>query len=253
MVLGSQHQLLPDLRQSFRSIYNPGKALRGIERKFEDQEKTIVNPVKDIDRMDKQAERIYMSIRDLLDLKQKHANAFEARFARDQAAGTVRQGRTIMVFTIVTVIFLPLSFIAAFFAINVETFPHNTQGNPELPLSYVTEYTFGIGLAISIPLILLALSLDELSYGYDKVRVWFRKRWRAMAGSRSTPGAARDAEIQQIEQTLSKARSMRRSVELSDLEWNGRPPIPHRQLSGLTQDGPPKRSWDIERGVRYAR
>ena len=253
MVLGSQSQLLPDLRQSFRSIYNPGKALRIAERKFEDQEKTIVNPVKDIDRMDKQAERIYGSIRDLLDLKQKHANAFEARFARDQAAGTVRQGRTIMVFTIVTVIFLPLSFIAAFFAINVESFPHNEQGNPELPLAYVSEYTFGIGLAISIPLILLALTLDELSHGYDEARGWLQKRWRAMTGSRGTHETGRDAEIQQIEQTLSKARSMRRSVELSDLQWNTRPTIPHRQLSGLTQDGLPKRSWDLERGVRYGR
>lgn len=85
--------------------------------------------------MDSQAGRIYESIRDLLDLKQKHANAFEARYAREQATGTQRQGQTIMVFTIgeyvlahqratrlltmitVTVIFLPLSFVAAFFAI----------------------------------------------------------------------------------------------------------------------------------------
>jgi hypothetical protein len=36
----------------------------------------------------------------LLDLKQKHANAFEARFARDQAALTAHQGQTILVFTI---------------------------------------------------------------------------------------------------------------------------------------------------------
>jgi hypothetical protein len=100
MVLGNQHQLLPELRESIRSIYRGEQwyaQLRRAERKFEEQDKTITNPVKDIDRMDKQAERIYGSIRDLLDLKQKHANAFEARFARDQAAGTVRQGRTIMV------------------------------------------------------------------------------------------------------------------------------------------------------------
>jgi hypothetical protein len=100
MVLGNQHQLLPELRESVSSICKGEpwytQRRRG-ERKFEEQEKTITNPMKDIDRMDKQAERIYMSIRDLLDLKQKHANAFEARFARDQAAGTVSQGRTIMV------------------------------------------------------------------------------------------------------------------------------------------------------------
>jgi hypothetical protein len=50
----------------------------------------------------------------LLDLKQKHANAFEARFARDQANLTSRQGQTIMVFTIVTIAFLPISFIAQY-------------------------------------------------------------------------------------------------------------------------------------------
>lgn len=102
MVLGHQQHLLPELRESLRSIHHAEawKAqLKKVERRFEEQEKTIVNPLKDIDRMDKQAERIYGSIRDLLDLKQKHANAFEARFARDQAAGTVRQGRTIMVFS----------------------------------------------------------------------------------------------------------------------------------------------------------
>lgn len=190
---------------------------------------------------------------DLLDLKQKHANAFEARFARDQAAGTVRQGRTIMVFTIVTVIFLPLSFIAAFFAINVESFPHNAQGQQEMSLTYVSEYTFGIGLAISIPLILLALSLDELSYGYERARSWIEKRWRTGSSAQDDDEAMRQAQAQHMEQTLSKARSMRRSVELSELQWNGRLPVPRRQYSGLTYDDPPKRSWDIERGVRYAR
>ena len=102
MVLANQHHLLDELRESIKGIYSVegwNAQLRIAQRKFDEQAKTIVNPVKDIDRMDKQAERIYGSIRDLLDLKQKHANAFEARFARTQAAGTVRQGRTIMVFS----------------------------------------------------------------------------------------------------------------------------------------------------------
>lgn len=100
MVLGNQEQLLPELRDTVKSIYQiyqRDQRFPQVRRKFDEQVKTITNPMKDIDRMDKQAERIYGSIRDLLDLKQKHANAFEARFARDQAAGTVRQGRTIMV------------------------------------------------------------------------------------------------------------------------------------------------------------
>jgi len=42
----------------------------------------------------------------LLDLKQKYAGVFEARYARLQATSAVRQGHTIMVFTIVTIIFV---------------------------------------------------------------------------------------------------------------------------------------------------
>ena len=100
MVLDHQDHLLPELREAIKAIYRderPARPQRKVDKVFDEQEKTIVNPLKDIKRMDNQAERIYTSIRDLLDLKQKHANAFEARFARDQAAGTVRQGRTIMV------------------------------------------------------------------------------------------------------------------------------------------------------------
>ena len=67
-----------------------------------------------------------------------------------------------MVFTIVTVIFLPMSFIAAFFAINIIEFPHDSSdGGNGLHLDYVSRYVFGIGLGISIPLITLAFALSN--------------------------------------------------------------------------------------------
>ncbi|KAH8585559.1 hypothetical protein B0O99DRAFT_603206 [Bisporella sp. PMI_857] len=76
----------------------------------------------------------YNSLRDLLDLKQKQASVIEARSARkevkassDQAEefvslayGAVRQGRSIMLFTIVTIIFLPLSFFTSLFGMNAK-------------------------------------------------------------------------------------------------------------------------------------
>lgn len=103
MVLDHQHHLLPELRDAIRTIYRDERshaALRKVDKGFDEQEKNITNPLKDLSRMDSQAGRIYESIRDLLDLKQKHANAFEARYAREQAQATSRQGQTIMVFTI---------------------------------------------------------------------------------------------------------------------------------------------------------
>ena len=214
-VLEDQRQVLPDLEASISDIYREDKrSLWDVRKRFKDQMKAIEMNIKDIDRMDKQAERIYSSITDMLDLKQKHANAFEARFARDQAAGTARQGQTIMVFTIVTIIFLPLSFIAAFFTINVAEFPRAADGSESLPLGYVSKYMFGIGFAISIPLIIIALLLDDIG---GLVRE-FRRR-NALRKARRAEGAvdfSTSSDALDMEQMLSVTRSHRRSVER---EW----------------------------------
>ena len=67
-----------------------------------------------------------------------------------------------MVFTIVTAVFLPMSFIAALFAIPVREFPHASDGVPSLSLGYVSKFVFGIGLAISIPSIAVAFVVDDI-------------------------------------------------------------------------------------------
>ena len=66
-----------------------------------------------------------------------------------------------MVFTIVTIVFLPMSFIASVFTIPVRDFPHQ-DGQLSIPFSYVSKIMFGIGLAISIPLITVAFAVDNL-------------------------------------------------------------------------------------------
>jgi hypothetical protein len=188
--------------------------------------KTIDTHIRDLERMDIQAERIYKSITDLLDLKQKHANAFEARFARDQAAGTARQSQTIMVFTIVTIIFLPLSFIAALFTINIEEFPHKPDGGePSLPMKWVFKFMFGIGLAISIPFIAIALSYDAIGDFFREVRRRFRDHRRPTEQVQSRPTLGTDiqdfeyaVDMRALEQALSVGRSTvrpdgRRSIE----------------------------------------
>lgn len=145
-----------------------------IRKRAREQRRLLDQHGKDVDRMDRQAEGIYMSLTNLLDLKQKHSNALEARFARDQAVIAAKQGQTIMVFTIVTIIFLPMSFVAAFFAINVEEW----QGTLTLP--YVSKYLFGIGLGISIPLIAMAFTVtdifDALSGTAHALKGWIARR-----------------------------------------------------------------------------
>ncbi|KAJ5887567.1 hypothetical protein N7495_007608 [Penicillium taxi] len=92
----------------------------------------IVEMMQDVDFVQK-------SIHLLLDLKQKQANIFEAKNSRKQSEETAKQGVAIMVFTLVTIVFLPASFLTSLFALNVSDFPHNGDN-----VSYEGRWIFPI-------------------------------------------------------------------------------------------------------------
>lgn len=127
-----------------------------IRKRTLEQERHLKVHKRDIQSMDEQAERLYQSLTDLLDLKQKHSNALEARFASEQALAAARSGQTVMVFTIVTIIFLPMSFIAAYFGINIDSFDSLTG-------EYVASWTFGVGLAISFVFVMMAFTVVDIT------------------------------------------------------------------------------------------
>ena len=177
LVLMQQHQKLPDFADHIiDELGKKSDEFLEIRLRSKEQLKTVKMHLDDVDRMDKQADNIYQSLLSLLDLKQKHANAFEARFGRVQAAFSARNSKTILVFTIVTIIFLPLSFIASFFAINVQEFHHGRDG-VSLPLRYVSKYIFGIGLTISLPFIALAFAIDDIAFIFPKIMAQIRMKW----------------------------------------------------------------------------
>ncbi|KAJ5578447.1 uncharacterized protein N7459_007411 [Penicillium hispanicum] len=252
-VLEHQKHVLADFQEVICEIYHgQHRSQYEVKKRFKDQQRMIDMHLKDIDRMDKQAERIYHSITDLLDLKQKHANAFEARFARDQAAGTTRQSKTIMVFTIVTIVFLPLSFITSIFTINMKQFEN-------LSLGYVAKYTFGIGFAISIPLILVALSVDDIG---DFFRMGTRQgRWWLSSRKQPRPppeGGDNGLPTLKFERTISLARTSRRGGELEygpsilpvstrGTEASRRPDL---YANGL-MNGSMRKSYELRRSLDY--
>ncbi|KAI0385088.1 hypothetical protein F5Y04DRAFT_205022 [Hypomontagnella monticulosa] len=170
VILDAQYNTLADLEiQITEELRGEGPAttrrttdaaVAEIRKRSREQLRGLEVRQKDIVRMDQQAQSLYMNLTDLLDLKQKHSNALEARFAGDQAVIAAKQGQTIMVFTIVTIIFLPMSFIAAFFAINLEEW--SDSGTP-LTIPYVSKYMFGIGLGVSLPLIAMAFAVTDIS------------------------------------------------------------------------------------------
>ncbi|KAL7776684.1 hypothetical protein CFE70_007102 [Pyrenophora teres f. teres 0-1] len=102
-------------------------------------EKTVNLDIEDFTKLDNHSKTIQDKINTLMDLKQKAANAWEAREARETAVAASKQGNTVLVFTVVTIVFLPLSFMSSFFAIGVAAFPKDDKtGETNWPLGLVT-------------------------------------------------------------------------------------------------------------------
>lgn len=152
---------------------------------LEDRKQDLIIKEQEASDMVKWVKGIDRSLTDLLDHKQRYANAIEARFARKQSESAEATGRTVMVFTLVTIIFLPLSFFAAFFAISIKELPHSdgpsgTDGRPgrpgegdqEMSLVFIMRYVFGVGLGVAAVFILLAWNVGLA------ITFWQRWSWR---------------------------------------------------------------------------
>ncbi|KAJ5902932.1 hypothetical protein N7495_003460 [Penicillium taxi] len=108
----------------------------------------------DIIEMINEAEYVQKSLDTLLDLKQKQANIQEALNTREQTD-------TVMVFTVITIIFLPASFLTSLFALNVSEFPH-VNGNLQYRGSRIFPIIFCISLGVSLVFSIFAFNWNSL-------------------------------------------------------------------------------------------
>ncbi|KAH8647039.1 hypothetical protein BGZ60DRAFT_230105 [Tricladium varicosporioides] len=98
---------------------------------------TIQSNLRSVKSMLERADEVCDGLKTLLDLKQKEVNAQEARATRQIAQSNEKQSKIILIFTIVTIVFMPLSFLASFFALNIDKFPRSTGGSTEFSLTWV--------------------------------------------------------------------------------------------------------------------
>ncbi|KAJ5618722.1 hypothetical protein N7528_006833 [Penicillium herquei] len=106
--------------------------------------------VSEIQRMIADAQSVQSDITSLLDLKQKEATIIEAQATR-------RQSDSVMVFTVVTVVFLPASFLASLFALNVVEYPHKGD-SVAFQGRWIFPIIFGVTLAFSLVFVPLAFN-----------------------------------------------------------------------------------------------
>ncbi|GAB7332487.1 hypothetical protein MBLNU13_g04281t1 [Cladosporium sp. NU13] len=122
--------------------------------------KIIGRAIDNFERLDKQIKEVHNGLNHLMDLQQKQASVWEARSTREGARATSKQGNVMVIFTMVTIIFLPLSFMASFFALDIAEFPADDAGQTNWPLHRVCALLFGISFAVIIPFITLAFVSD---------------------------------------------------------------------------------------------
>ncbi|KIW11826.1 hypothetical protein PV08_09099 [Exophiala spinifera] len=146
---------------------------------------TIAN----IMEMDKAASRIQESILDVMGLEQNEASINEAVSSRNQAQETIEQGRTLMVFTVITIIFLPLSFLASLFALDITDFPRASPSGKFTP-GWVYPKLFGITGGITVIAILIAFSRPLLRFWSTVRKKLPPPLGNASAAAQSSRGAA---------------------------------------------------------------
>ncbi|KAL4812338.1 hypothetical protein BDW67DRAFT_193709 [Aspergillus spinulosporus] len=114
------------------------------------------------------------AVENLLDLKQKQANVDESRLARWEAEVTQSQSRAVMVFTIFTVIFLPLSFFTSLFGINAREW----SGEPtNLTLQTMLIIAGPTSIAVIVSALLIAFSerLRDTLLKFQKIIIGLSK------------------------------------------------------------------------------
>ncbi|KAF7901773.1 uncharacterized protein EAF01_007072 [Botrytis porri] len=114
-----------------------------------------------------QLEDTSQQLRDLLTLKQQQASIIEATASLDCANETVHQGRSIMIFTLITIVFLPFSFMGSLFGMPAVEYTGST--NSIMGIREQFELIFPISIVVKTTLFFLYLALEILSPKLNKL------------------------------------------------------------------------------------
>ncbi|PQE10394.1 ankyrin repeat protein [Rutstroemia sp. NJR-2017a WRK4] len=102
----------------------------------------VASRQQELQHLQSSAREVAEQLRDLLTLKQQQASIIEAVAALDRAEESVKQGRTIMVFTVITIIFLPLSFMSSLFGMNAQELSGSSGGIMKLRAQFRLMFFF---------------------------------------------------------------------------------------------------------------
>ncbi|KAH7328776.1 hypothetical protein B0I35DRAFT_418300 [Stachybotrys elegans] len=186
-------------------------------------------------------------LRELLDMKQQQANIIEAKAAIKRADESVLQGRSIIVFTVITIFFLPLSFFTSVFGMNAREISEDGK----MPLRLQLTLMFSISSVIVV--VSLALAFNSwirtmLSVSFSMAALFIQEKLglqNRRFGSKGYTSAALKSKQRAMFNQIEKQATMRRLTEISSRtrlasprrrDVAPPPPVPRRRSSswGMT-------------------
>ena len=149
-LIKEQQTCVTDMELQYRGLVPREKGVNGL-RFLHEAAQFLKDHLDQVDGMLKSAGVAQKAFKELLDMKQKQANIVEAHLARQQNEVAAEQSRSVMIFTVFTIIFLPLSFFASVFGINSREWSSQPNNYPTL------RTIFMIMTVISLAVIIFAL------------------------------------------------------------------------------------------------
>ncbi|KAI1279501.1 hypothetical protein F5Y07DRAFT_397128 [Xylaria sp. FL0933] len=124
--------------------------------------------VEQLQELDKNAEEAEIKLKDLSELKQNHLNTVQAWQSAMINEHGLRQGRSVFAFTIVTIIFLPLSFLSSVFGMNSAEF---SEGNT---MTLREQFTYIFSISAGVVVLAVVCSLSET---VQSAALWIHAVW----------------------------------------------------------------------------
>lgn len=169
-LIKEQQACVMDMELQYKNRAPPDKGINGLEF-LQVAAQFLKDHLDQVDGMLKSARAAQRAFKELLDMKQKQANIVEAHLAREQNEVAADQSRSVMIFTVFTIIFLPLSFFASVFGINSREWSSQPNNYPSL------RNIFMIMIVISLAVIIFALLVAFNKF----TRRVTQKAWRHIA------------------------------------------------------------------------
>ena len=169
-LIKEQQVCVTDMESQYKNLAPQEKGINGLEF-LHDAASFLKDHQDQVDGMLKSARAAQRAFKELLDMKQKQANIVEAHLAREQNEVAADQSRSVMIFTVFTIIFLPLSFFASVFGINAKEWSSPPNNYPSLK----KIFTFMVVISLAVIMFALLVAFNKFT------RRMTQKVWRHIA------------------------------------------------------------------------